>query len=52
VIATSVSRLPASALNVGEGPALVMVGEVYADVQSVMNGDELSLLLRASCSTA
>ena len=32
IIPTSVGNLPAAAQCVGEGPALVMVGEVYADV--------------------
>ncbi len=32
IIPTSVGNLPAAAQSVGEGPALVMVGEVYADV--------------------
>jgi uroporphyrin-III C-methyltransferase len=32
VIPTQVGNLPAAALAVGDGPALVMVGEVYAEV--------------------
>ena len=32
IIRTSVGNLPAAAQNIGAGPALVMVGEVYADV--------------------
>ena len=34
VIPTSLGNLPLAALGVGAGPALVMVGEVYADVQT------------------
>ena len=34
VIRTTVGGLPAAAQGVGEGPALVMVGEVYADVRA------------------
>ena len=34
VIRTNVGGLPAAAHCVGEGPALVMVGEVYADVRA------------------
>ena len=35
IIPTSVGNLPAAAQCVGEGPALVMVGEVYADVPAL-----------------
>jgi uroporphyrin-III C-methyltransferase len=34
VIPTTVGNLPAAAQDVGDGPALVMVGEVYADVMA------------------
>jgi uroporphyrin-III C-methyltransferase len=52
VIATTVGNLPAAAQGVGDGPALVMVGEVYADVLAVMNADVLPAMLQLSCRTA
>ncbi len=52
VISTDVGNLPVAAQCVGEGPALVMVGEVYANVNTVINADDLSSLLLSSCRTA
>ena len=52
VIPTTVGNLATAAQDVGDGPALVMVGEVYAEVQAAMNADELSALLLPSCRTA
>ena len=52
IIPTNVGNLPAAAQCVGAGPALVMVGEVYADVQAVIDGDVMSPMLRPSCRTA
>lgn len=52
VIATTVGNFPAAVQNVGAGPALVMVGEVYANVNTLINGYDLTSLLRPSCRTA
>jgi uroporphyrin-III C-methyltransferase len=52
IIATTVGGLPAAAQGVGAGPALVMVGEVYADVQSAMNADVMAAMPLIACSTA
>ncbi len=52
VIATTVGELPAAAQGVGDGPALVMVGEVYADVQAAINAEVFPLSLLPSCKTA
>jgi uroporphyrin-III C-methyltransferase len=38
VIATTVGELPRAAQRVGSGPALIMVGEVYAQVQAAAAG--------------
>lgn len=39
VIPTTVGDLPVAAQGVGAGPALVMVGEVYADVRTMTGAD-------------
>ncbi len=52
VIPTNVGNLPAAAQCVGSGPALVMVGEVYADVQAAIDTNDLSSLLLSSCRSA
>jgi uroporphyrin-III C-methyltransferase len=52
IIASSVGGLPAAAQGVGEGPALVMVGDVYADLQAAMNRDVMSSMTLPSCRTA
>jgi len=52
VIATTVGDLPAAAQGVGDGPALVMVGEVYADVQAAMTAEVFSSSLLPTCRTA
>ena len=41
VIPTQVGNLPAAVLYIGDGPALVMIGEVYADVLAVQSGDAM-----------
>ncbi len=52
IIPTSVGNLPAAARRVGTGPTLVMVGEVYADVQAVLNAGNVSALLPSTSKTA
>ena len=52
VIPTDVGHLPAAAQRVGSGPALVMVGEVYADVRAAIAGDAMSPVLPSVCRTA
>lgn len=52
VIACTVAHLPSAAQGVGSGPALVMVGEVYAALQATLNGDVMSSLPLTSCRTA
>jgi uroporphyrin-III C-methyltransferase len=52
VISTDVGHLPAAALCVGAGPALVMVGDVYAGMQAAFAGDAMSPALLAVCRTA
>ncbi|HTD92028.1 MAG TPA: hypothetical protein VK663_15295, partial [Burkholderiales bacterium] len=52
VIPTTVGGLPAAAQGVGAGPALVMVGEVYADVQTALSGDVMSPTLQPVCKSA
>ena len=41
VIPTDVGHLPAAAQRVGGGPALVMVGDIYADVQAAIAGEAM-----------
>ena len=52
VIPTTVGNLRAAAQGIGAGPALVMVGEVYADVQAAIESNDLSSLLLSSCRSA
>ena len=52
VIRTSVGNLPMAVPEIGDGPALVMVGEVYADVQSTTTGAQMSPVMLPSCRTA
>jgi len=52
VIPTCVGNLAAAAQGVGDGPALVMVGEVYADVQAAIAGDVMAPAFLPSCRTA
>lgn len=52
VIATDVANLPVAAQRVGSGPALVMVGEVYSDVQSALMADMPDSVQPALCSMA
>lgn len=51
VISTNVGHLPVDAQRVGNGPALVMVGDVYADVRAT-TGDVMSPALPSVCRTA
>ncbi len=49
IVPTTVGDLPAAAQHVGAGPALVMVGDVYADVDALnLNTDDLAALARIS----
>ena len=51
IISTNVGHLPIDAQRVGNGPALVMVGDVYADVQAT-TGDVMPPALPSVCRTA
>jgi len=52
IIATNVAHLPIAAQGVGAGPALVLVGEVYSDVQSALAADMPASALQTLCRTA
>ena len=52
IIPTTAGDLPVAAQSLGAGPALVMVGEVYADVQSTLFGDAMSPASQPLCRSA
>ncbi|HTE15234.1 MAG TPA: uroporphyrinogen-III C-methyltransferase [Burkholderiales bacterium] len=52
IIPTTVGDLSAAAQRLGAGPALVMVGEVYAEVQSTLFGDAMSPASQPLCRSA
>jgi len=52
IIPADVGNLPAAAQCVGEGPALVMVGDVYSDIQSALTADMPTSIQQALCSMA
>jgi uroporphyrin-III C-methyltransferase len=52
IIPTDVAHLAVAAQRLGDGPALVMVGEIYADVSASIDGDVMSPVLSPSCRTA
>jgi uroporphyrin-III C-methyltransferase len=52
IIPTDVAHLATAAQCLDDGPALVMVGEIYADVSAAIDGDVMSPVLFPSCRTA
>jgi uroporphyrin-III C-methyltransferase len=52
IIPTTVGNLSVAARGLGDGPALVMVGDVYANMQSAMAEAPMPSAVFPSCSTA